>query len=86
MEILSGDVYVFVSEYTERPWHFINFEIGQKYVVSSIEKIIGFDEYILSGVVVSFENTIYSVYENEFVKYFVSIDTYRESRIEKLYV
>ena len=86
MEIIRGEVYVFVSKITGRPWHFRNFEIGQKYIVSSIESIIGYDEYIQSGVVVSFTNTIYSVYTNEFVKYFVNLDTYRESRIEDLYV
>lgn len=82
--------YIFVAKSTDRPEHFKNFEIGGHYEFKSITSGMYEPDSILdvqwNSPIVVFSNTNYAVFDFELDKYFISLDNYRETILNQLYL
>lgn len=80
--------YIFVAKSTDRPEHFKNFEIGGHYefkcTVSGMYDVDSIPDSQWNSPIVVFSNTNYGVYEFELDRYFISLDSYRETILEQL--
>lgn len=87
MEIVSGDIFVFIGGVKSRIEHFDNFKLSEKYIISSTGTIGNYDDLYPDSKwikVVYFINTNYAVYEHELNEYFIRLEDYRETIIEML--
>jgi hypothetical protein len=87
MEIVSGDIFIFIGGVKSRIEHFNNFKLGDKYIISSKGTIGNYDDLYTDSKwekVVYFINTNYAVYEHELKEHFVRLEDYSETIMEML--
>jgi hypothetical protein len=87
MNLKVGDILVFIGNKNLQSKHYDeNFEIGKSYKISRIEKI----EYDIDDIIgyssecVLFEKHTHGCHSNSIKNYFLSIEDYRNSKIEKI--
>lgn len=80
-----GDVFVFVGNPENNP-HYDNFELGKKYIVSSMTSMYDFEGEFYPGhdIAVTFQNCGYGTFLEKIHINFVSEDDYRDGKIESL--
>jgi hypothetical protein len=87
MNLKVGDMLVFIGNKSLQSKHYDeNFEIGKSYKISRIEKIAyDIDEVIgYNNDCVLFEDHSYGCLISSLKDYFLSIEDYRNSKIEKI--
>jgi hypothetical protein len=86
MKLRVGDVLVFVGNAHLQNKHYENFEVGKSYRISRMEKI-GYDLDEFTGYnndCVFFEKHSYGCLVPNISQYFVTIEDYRNQKINKI--
>lgn len=86
MKLKIGDVLIFIGNKTLQNNHYDNFEIGKSYKISRLEKIgYDMDDFIgYNNDCVLFENHTHGCLITSLKDYFVTIEEYREIKINKI--
>jgi hypothetical protein len=87
MNLKVGDLLVFVGNKNLQSKHYDeNFEVGKSYRISRIEKIAyDLDDSVgYNNECIIFENHTHGSYLDSVLNYFVTIEDYRNSKIEKI--
>lgn len=86
MNLKIGDVLIFIGNKTLQNNHYDNFEIGKSYKISRLEKIgYDMDDFIgYNSDCVLFENHTHGCLITSIKDYFVTIEEYREIKINKI--
>jgi hypothetical protein len=86
MNLKVGDLLIFIGNKNLQNKHYDNFEIGKSYKISKLEKI-RYDLDDISGYnseCVLFENHTHGCFVTNLEKYFVTIEEYRNQKIDKI--
>jgi len=86
MKLKIGDVLIFIGNKHLQNKHYDNFKIGKSYKVSRLEKI-GYDMDEFTGYnsdCVLFENHTHGCLITSLKDYFVTIEEYRNNKIDKI--
>lgn len=77
-----GDILVFIGNNTNDS-HYDNFKVGKQYTIKSVDVLYDSDGYFDSGCV-TFENHTYGSLTYKLPKHFVSLDDYRNIKINQV--
>jgi len=86
MNLKVGDLLIFVGNKNLQNNHYDNFEIGKSYKISKLQNI-AYDLDDITGYnseCVLFENHTHGCLLNSVEKYFISIEDYRNKKINKI--
>lgn len=86
MNLKVGDVLVFIGNKNLQNLHYDNFEIGKSYKISRLENL-GYDIDEVTGYnseCVLFENHTHGCLISSVKDYFLSIEDYRNNKINKI--
>ncbi len=86
MNLQVGEVLVFIGNKTLQNSHYDNFEIGKSYKISRLENIL-YDIDEVTGYnsdCVLFENHSHGCLISSLKDYFVTIEDYRNNKIDKI--
>lgn len=86
MNLKVGDVLVFIGNKNLQNIHYDNFEIGKSYKISRLENL-GYDIDEVTGYnseCVLFENHTHGCLISSIKDYFLSIEDYRNNKINKI--
>lgn len=86
MNLKVGDVLVFIGNKNLQNLHYDNFEIGKSYKISRLENL-GYDIDEVTGYnseCVLFENHTHGCLISSIKDYFLSIEDYRNNKINKI--
>lgn len=86
MNLKIGDLLIFVGNKNLQNNHYDNFEIGKSYKISKLQNI-AYDLDDITGYnneCVLFENHTHGCLLNSVGKYFISIEDYRNKKINKI--
>lgn len=86
MNLKVGDVLIFIGNKTLQNNHYDNFEIGKSYKISRLENIgYDVDDFVgYNNECVLFENHSHGCLLSSLKNYFMTIEDYRNGKIDKI--